>query len=109
MEVHRILGPGLLESAYEQCLARELALEGLGFQLQVPVPVEYKGVRLDCGFRMDVLVDGVLILELKAVEAILGIHKAQILSYMKLAGINTGLLLNFNVPLLKDGITRFKL
>lgn len=109
IEVHRILGPGLLESAYEQCLARELALQEIGFQLQVPVPVEYKGVRLDCGYRIDVLVNEQLILELKAVETILGIHKAQLLSYMKLSGISTGLLLNFNVQLLKDGITRFKL
>jgi len=109
IEVHRILGPGLLESAYEQCLARELALQEIGFQLQVPVPVEYKGVRLDCGYRIDVLVNKRLILELKAVETILGIHKAQLLSYMKLSGISTGLLLNFNVQLLKDGITRFKL
>lgn len=109
IEVHRILGPGLLESAYEQCLARELALQEISFQLQVPVPVEYKGVRLDCGYRIDVLVNERLILELKAVETILGIHKAQLLSYMKLSGISTGLLLNFNVQLLKDGITRFKL
>ena len=109
IEVHRVLGPGLLESAYEQCLARELALQTLGFELQVPVPVSYKGVRLDCGYRIDILVEGQLILELKAVEAILGIHKAQLLSYMKLAGIATGLLLNFNVELLKEGITRFRL
>ena len=74
IEVHRIPGPGLLESAREQCLARELALQGIGFQLQVPVPVEYKGVHLECGYRIDVLVDGGLILELKAVETILGIH-----------------------------------
>ena len=101
IKVHRILGPGLLESAYEQCLARELALQEIGFQLQVPVPVEYKGVRLDCGYRIDVLVNERLILELKAVETILGIHKAQLLSYMKLSGISTGLLLNFNVQLLR--------
>ena len=84
-------------------------MQTLGFELQVPVPVSYKGVRLDCGYRIDILVEGQLILELKAVEAILGIHKAQLLSYMKLAGIATGLLLNFNVELLKEGITRFRL
>ncbi|HEY6565863.1 MAG TPA: GxxExxY protein [Pirellulaceae bacterium] len=109
IEVHRFLGPGLLESAYEQCLAREFALQGLAFKLQVPIPVEYKGLRLDCGFRMDVLVEERLILELKSVEMIKGIHKAQLLSYMKLSGISTGLLLNFNCELVKDGITRFKL
>ncbi len=109
IEVHRLLGPGLLESAYEQCLAREFAIQGIPFQLQVPVPVEYKGIRLDCGYRIDILVEDRLILELKAVDVILGIHKAQVLSYLKLSGIRTGLLLNFNVELLKDGITRFKL
>ncbi len=109
IEVHRHLGPGLLESAYEQCLARELSLQQMEFQLQVPMPVEYKGVRLDCSFRIDVIVERRLILELKSVEAILGIHKAQILSYMKLAGIETGLLMNFHVEMLKDGISRFKI
>ncbi len=109
IEVHRILGPRLLESAYEQCLARELALQGIGFGLQVPVPVIYKGTRLDCGYRIDVLVEKQLILELKSVESISGIHKAQILSYMKLAEIHTGLLMNFNVELMKNGISRFKL
>ena len=90
-------------------MARELALQGLCFQLQLAVPVEYKGIRLDCSYRIDVLVENPLILELTAVETILVIHKAQIVSYMKLAGIGTGLLLNFNVEWLKDGITRFKL
>ena len=108
IEVHRVLGPGLLESAYEQCLARELSLQGIGFQLQVALPIEYKDIRLDCGYRIDILVEQQLILELKAVEKILGIHKAQVLSYMKLAGIGTGLLLNFHAELLKDGISRFK-
>jgi len=109
IEVHRTLGPGLLESTYEQCLARELSLQGLGFELQVPLPVEYKGVRLDCGYRVDVLVERQLILELKAVVEIKGIHEAQLLTYMKLAAIGTGLLINFNVQLFKDGIKRFKL
>jgi GxxExxY protein len=109
IEVHRILGPGLLESTYEQCLARELSLQGIRFELQVPLPVQYKGIQLDCGYRVDVLVEQQLILELKAVEEIRGIHEAQLLTYMKLAGIGTGLLINFNVELLKDGIKRFKL
>jgi len=109
LEVHRALGPGLLESAYEKCLARELAIAQVSFRQQVSIPVEYKGVHLDCGFRIDLLVEDRLIIELKAVERVQEIHKAQILSYMKLSGINTGLILNFNVQLLKDGITRFKL
>jgi len=109
IEVHRILGPGLLESTYEQCLAREMELQGIPFELQVPLPVEYKGLRLDCGYRIDVLVENGLILELKAVSEVLGIHQAQLLTYMKLANIRTGLLLNFNVEVLKDGIKRFKL
>jgi GxxExxY protein len=109
IEVHRALGPGLLESTYEQCLARELFLQGIGYRLQVGLPVEYKGVRLDCGYRVDVLVEDQLILELKAVDEIQGIHEAQLLTYMKLARIGTGLLINFNVKVLKDGIHRFKL
>jgi GxxExxY protein len=108
IEVHRALGPGLLESTYEQCLAREFGLQGIAFQLQVPLPVQYKGIQLDCGYRVDVLVDRQLILELKAVEEIKGIHEAQLLTYMKLAGIRTGLLINFNVEVLKDGIRRFR-
>lgn len=109
IEVHRTLGPGLLESTYAQCLARELDLQGLTFQLQVPLPVEYKEVRLECGYRLDVLVEGQLIVELKAVEEIKNLHKAQLLTYMKLASVRTGLLINFNVQVLKDGITRFRL
>ena len=109
IEVHRALGPGLLESTYEQCLAHELGLAGIAFRLQWALPVEYKGIRLDCGYRVDVVVEDVLILELKAVEEFLGIHEAQLLTYMKLADIRTGLLINFNVPRLKDGIKRFVL
>jgi GxxExxY protein len=109
IEVHRVLGPGLLESAYKQCLARELSIEGVAFKLEVDLPVEYKGVRLDCGYRMDIVVEANLILELKAVEALNRLHEAQLLSYMKLANIPTSLLINFHVPLLKDGIKRFKL
>lgn len=109
IEVHRKLGPGLLESTYEQCLAHELTLAGLGFELQLALPVLYKGLRLDCGYRVDVLVNNSLILELKSVDAVLGIHQAQTLTYMKLAGIKTGLLINFNVQQLKEGIKRFVL
>jgi GxxExxY protein len=109
LEVHRTLGPGLLESTYEQCLAHELSCAKLAFQLQVALPVNYKGVQLDCGYRIDVLVDGKLILELKSVETLLPIHEAQLLTYMKLARIPTGLLINFNVPLLKQGLKRFVL
>ena len=107
IEVHRHLGPGLLESTYEQCLARELALANIPFKLQCQLPVDYKGIYLDCGYRIDVLVNENLILELKAVEKVLGIHEAQLLTYMKLAKINIGLLINFNVKVLKEGIQRF--
>ncbi|MCH2266060.1 MAG: GxxExxY protein [SAR324 cluster bacterium] len=109
IEVHRTLGPGLLESTYEQCLARELHLNQIPFKLQVSLPVEYKDVRLDCGYRIDILVDEKLILELKAVESLKAIHEAQLLTYMKLSRIDTGLLINFNVRKLVDGIKRFKL
>ena len=107
IEVHRTLGPGLLESAYEQCLARELSLQDVGFRLQVPVPVEYKGVHLDCGYRIDVLVNEQVILELKSLERTLAIHEAQLLTYMKLANVAKGLLINFNVRRLVDGIRGF--
>jgi len=109
IEVHRELGPGLLESTYEQCLAHELKRNGIAFRLQHPQPVEYKGMRLDCGYRVDVLVEDTLILELKSLEAIKGIHEAQLMSYMKLAGAKTGLLINFNVTKLKSGIKRLVL
>ena len=109
IEVHRELGPGLLESTYEQCLAHELRLSGITFQLQHPQPVEYKGICLDCGYRIDMLIEEELIIELKAVEEIKGIHEAQLLTYMKLAGIKTGLLINFNVTKLKGGIKRYVL
>ncbi len=109
IEVHRVLGPGLLESTYQQCFARELHLNGFAFKLEHPLPVEYKGVRLECGYRIDILVEDRLIIELKAVDKIKGIHKAQLLTYMKLCSIDTGLLINFNVQRLKDGIQRFKI
>jgi GxxExxY protein len=109
IEVHRVLGPGLLESTYEQCLAHEFAQAGIDFKIQQALPVQYKGIRLDCGYRVDVLVQDKLILELKSVDAILGIHQAQLLTYMKLSGIKIGLLINFNVSLLKAGISRLVL
>jgi GxxExxY protein len=109
IEVHRELGPGLLESTYEQCLAYELGRAGIGFRVQQTLPVKYKGIHLDCGYRVDVLIEHALILELKSVDTILGIHEAQLLSYMKLASIHTGLLINFNVRRLKVGIRRFVL
>ena len=109
IEVHRILGPGLLESAYEQCLAFELENAAIPFQTQKALPVVYKKIRLDCGYRMDIVVDNRLLLELKSVEILLPIHEAQLLTYLKLSGIRTGLLLNFNVAVLKNGIKRFVL
>ena len=106
IEVHKALGPGLLESTYEKCLCHELSLKNIPFERQKEVPVTYKGVRLDCGYRMDVLVDDRLILELKACECLEPIHEAQLLTYLKLTGLTHGLLINFNTPLLKDGIRR---
>ncbi|MGC3989492.1 MAG: GxxExxY protein [Chthoniobacteraceae bacterium] len=106
LEVHKALGPGLLESTYEQCLAHELSLNGISFELQKPMPVAYRGLALDCGYRIDLFIDGRLIVELKSVESLLPIHEAQILTYMKLANSPTGLLINFNVRLLKNGIKR---
>jgi GxxExxY protein len=107
IEVHRELGPGLLESTYQACLAHELSRAGLKFVLEHAMPVAYKGILLDCGYRIDVLVEDQLVLELKAVEEILGIHEAQILTYLKLAKLSSALLINFNVPVLKQGIKRF--
>ena len=106
LEVHRSLGPGLLESTYEQCLAWELSHANIPFKLQHPVPVQYKGVKLDCGYRIDVLVGDQLIAELKAVDKILPLHQAQLLTYMKLSQIKIGLIMNFNVKTLKEGIQR---
>ena len=109
IEVHRELGPGLLESTYEQCLAYELSQAKIPFKLQVELPVEYKEIRLDCGYRIDLLVDERVIVELKSVDQLLGIHSAQILTYMKLAGVGVGLLINFNVEVLRRGVRRFVL
>ena len=106
IEVHKTLGPGLLESTYEECLCHELLLRKLPFNRQVALPIKYKGVDLDCGYRLDVVVAKDLIIELKACEDFLPIHEAQLLTYLKLTGIKYGLLINFNVPMLKDGIKR---
>jgi GxxExxY protein len=109
IEVHRQLGPGLLESAYEECLAYELQLRGIPFERQKALPLTYKDVRLDAGFRVDFLVDGKVVVELKATDALAPIHKAQVLTYLRLTGCKLGLLINFNVPLLKDGVKRLVL
>ena len=109
IEVHSQLGPGLLESTYEQCLAHELSHNGIDFELQAQLPVMYKGIRVDCGYRIDIMVENKLIIELKSVEYLLKIHEAQLLTYMKLAEVKTGLLINFNVIALKNGIKRFVL
>jgi len=109
IEVHKTLGPGLLESTYEQCLAHELRLAGLSFELQKSIPVKYKNVKLDCGYRLDLFVENSLIIELKSISKLQKIHEAQLLTYMKLANVKTGLLINFNELRLKDGLKRFVL
>jgi len=109
IEVHRHLGPGLLESAYEECLAYEFAQCGLPFERQKPLPVQYKGVKLDCGFRLDFLVGKLVVVEVKAVEALAPVHSAQVLTYLRLAGCKLGLLLNFNEWRMGDGIKRLVL
>ena len=106
IEVHRALGPGLLESAYEACLAFELVERGLKVERQKPLPVVYREVRLDCGYRLDLFVEQAVIVEVKAVDRLAPIHQAQLLSYLKLSGCKVGLLINFNVKVLKDGIRR---
>jgi GxxExxY protein len=106
IEVHQELGPGLLESAYEECLCWELQERGLSYQRQVDLPIVYKGVSLDCAYRIDILVEDQVLLELKSVDNILPIHIAQLMTYLRLKKIHVGLLMNFNVALLKDGITR---
>lgn len=109
IEVHKNLGPGLLESAYECCLSYELTAEGLRHETQKERPIDYKGLKLDAGYRIDLIVENGLIVELKSVENILPIHEAQLLTYMKLSGMKVGLLINFNVLKLKEGIKRFVL
>ena len=106
IEVHKTLGPSLLESAYKQGICHEMSLRRLSFERQKPLPVIYKGVKLDCGYRLDVVVEKAIILELKSCEKIEPIHKAQLLTYLKLSSLNLGLLLNFNVTVMRDGIVR---
>ncbi len=106
IEVHKALGPGLLESTYEECLCRELQLNDISYERQKSLPIEYKGKMLDCGYRMDLLVADQVIVELKSCDTLLPIHEAQLLTYLKLAGKKIGLIINFNVTVLKDGIKR---
>ena len=108
IEVHRILRLGLLESTYQQCLAHELMLNAIPFRLEASLPVYYKGVKLDCGYRLDLLVDETLIVELKTVDQITGLYQAQLMTYLKLAKIEVGLLINFNVTRLVDGVCRIR-
>ena len=107
IDIHKSLGPGLLESIYEECLCHDLSSAGIGFERQRPLPVTYKSVRLNCGYRLDVIVEENLLLELKSVTALLPVHEAQMLTYLKLSGIRVGLLINFNVPVLVNGLKRF--
>ena len=106
IEVHRRLGPGLLESAYETCLCRELYLRRIGFQQQVALPVQYRGLNLDCGYRLDILVEQSVIIEVKALGKVLPVHRAQVLTYLKLTRLRLGLLINFNVDVLRQGVYR---
>ncbi|MBZ5621308.1 MAG: GxxExxY protein [Acidobacteriia bacterium] len=106
IEVHRVTGPGLMESVYEECLCYELSQLGLNFQRQVPLPILYKGIKLACGYKMDLLVEDAVVLELKTVDQLLPVHSAQLLTYLKLSGKKVGLLLNFNEPILKKGLKR---
>lgn len=107
--VHKALGPGLLESAYEKCLMREFDLSNIPYESQVELPLEYKGIKVDAGYRIDIIIDKKVIIELKAVETLIPVHQAQLLTYMKLTGIRVGLLMNFHVPVLKDGIKKMVL
>jgi GxxExxY protein len=109
IEVHKALGPGLLESAYEECLCHEFKLRHFSFERQKELPIEYKGVKLDCGYRLDIVVWSKIILELKSCSELQPIHEAQLLTYLKLTGLKVGLLINFNVPVLKEGIKRLSL
>ena len=108
IEVHQHLGPGLLESAYQVCLGHELSLRGVRFESQRSLPVEYKGGRLDCGYRLDFLIEDVMVVEVKAVDRLLAVHEAQLITYLKLTGFEVGLLVNFNVAVLRDGIRRLR-
>jgi GxxExxY protein len=106
IEVHRQLGPGLLEPAYEECYCHELILRGVGLERQKPIPLEYKGIKLDCGYRMDVVADRKAVVEIKCVDKVLPVHEAQLLTYLKLSGLKVGLIINFHSQFIKDGIKR---
>lgn len=106
VEVHRELGPGLLESAYQACSCHELAIRRIDFRTEVALPVDYKGIHLDCGYRMDLVVAAKIAVELKSVDKILPIHQAQLMTYLRLSGMRVGLLVNFNVPMLRHGVIR---
>lgn len=106
IEVHRRLGPGLLESAYEACLCRELWLRGITFEQQVMLPIDYRGLQVDCGYRLDIVVAKCIVIEIKAVKRVLPVHRAQVLTYLKLTGLHIGLLINFNVEMLRSGVYR---
>ena len=107
IEIHRTLGPGLLEAVYEECLAREFTLRTILFERQKPIPLVYKDLKLECGYRLDFLVNGRIVVEIKSIEAIAPIHESVMLTYLRLSGSPLGLLINFNVPILKDGIRRY--
>jgi len=109
LKVHRALGPGLLESAYEHCLAHELHARGLEFERQIVLPIVYDGARIDAGYRLDLMVERSVVVEVKSVDALTRVHEAQILTYLKLSGCRIGFLMNFNVPLFKEGVRRFML
>ena len=106
IEVHRVLGPGLLESAYVTCLCHELTLRGIRFRKEVPLPVSYKGIELDCAYRIDPIVEEAIVVELKAIEKLLPVHEAQLLTYLKLTGLRVGLLINFNSPVIRNSMIR---
>ena len=107
IDIHRTLGPGLLEAVYEECLAKEFLLRSIPFERQKPIPLVYKDLKLECGYRLDFLVDRRVVLELKSIDAIAPIHETVMLTYLRLSGVSIGLLINFNVPILKDGIRRY--
>ena len=109
IEIHRYLGPGLLESTYEECLCHEFKLRNISFERQKPIPLEYKGISLDCGYRIDIIVENKIVLELKCVDTIIPVHEAQLLTYLKLSGIKVGFILNFHVSVMRDGIKRMVL
>ena len=106
IEVHRYLGPGLLESSYRECLCHELSIREVSYRREYALPLQYKGIRLECGYRLDILVEGLVVVEIKAVERLAPVHDAQLLTYLRIGGWSVGLLINFNVAVLKEGIRR---